>query len=129
MNRKKGIAEETARVLRERIMSGTYAPGTRLPPERELAPELGTNRATLREALRTLGAQGLVHARQGSGIALGRAGVLADTTGNDVKEHAGNAGVGEVGSDALAHDAGAEHGDLLDGVAHGSSGGVCGRQY
>lgn len=68
MAQKKGIAEETARVLRERILSGTYEPGTRLPPERELAPELGTNRATLREALRTLGAQGLVHARQGSGI-------------------------------------------------------------
>ena len=40
----------------------------RLPPERELAPRFGTNRNTLREAIRSLEAQGLVVARQGDGV-------------------------------------------------------------
>lgn len=54
--------------LRSRILRGEILPGDRLPPERELAKQLGTNRTSLREALRALEAQGLVHARQGDGV-------------------------------------------------------------
>ncbi len=53
--------------LRRDILHGKYKAGTRLPPERELAERLGTNRNTLREALRTLEAENLVVARQGDG--------------------------------------------------------------
>src|SRR4051794_19622420 len=53
--------------LRRDILLGRYAPGERLPPERELAAQLGTNRNTLREALRMLEADNLVRARQGDG--------------------------------------------------------------
>jgi DNA-binding FadR family transcriptional regulator len=53
--------------LRREILLGRYQPGTRLPPERELALKLGTNRNTLREALRTLESEKLVRARQGDG--------------------------------------------------------------
>lgn len=53
--------------LRRDILVGRYKPGTRLPPERELAQKLGTNRSSLREALRILEAEHLVHARQGDG--------------------------------------------------------------
>lgn len=41
--------------------------GAKLPPERELAAELGVNRGTLREALTRLQAQGLLARRQGAG--------------------------------------------------------------
>jgi DNA-binding FadR family transcriptional regulator len=54
--------------LRQALLSGAWAPGERLPPERALALELETNRNTLREALRTLEAEHLVRARQGDGV-------------------------------------------------------------
>jgi DNA-binding FadR family transcriptional regulator len=50
------------------ITSGRFAPGTHLPPERDLARELGASRPTLREALRRLAEWGMVAARRGSGV-------------------------------------------------------------
>lgn len=50
------------------IVSGTYPPGSRLPPERDLAPSLGASRATLREAFRQLDGMHLISARRGSGV-------------------------------------------------------------
>ena len=50
------------------IVSGAHPAGTRLPPERELARQLGASRPTLREALRRLGEWNLVEPRRGSGI-------------------------------------------------------------
>jgi DNA-binding FadR family transcriptional regulator len=65
---KKAISESVAEQLRMAILRGEVAVGERLPPERELAPRFGTNRNTLREAIRSLEAQGLVAARQGDGV-------------------------------------------------------------
>jgi GntR family transcriptional repressor for pyruvate dehydrogenase complex len=53
--------------LRRDILTGRFQPGDRLPPERELATRLSTNRNTLREALRVLESENLVRARQGDG--------------------------------------------------------------
>jgi GntR family transcriptional regulator, transcriptional repressor for pyruvate dehydrogenase complex len=59
--------ESAVEKLRREILLGRHQPGARLPPERELAAKLGTNRNTLREALRTLESEKLVRARQGDG--------------------------------------------------------------
>jgi GntR family transcriptional repressor for pyruvate dehydrogenase complex len=64
---RRGRGEGTVSRLRRDILCGRYRPGTRLPPERELAARLGTNRNTLREALRVLESENLVRARQGDG--------------------------------------------------------------
>lgn len=53
--------------LRRAVLAGELAPGQRLPPERELATTLGVSRLTLRAALATLTAQGVLAVRHGSG--------------------------------------------------------------
>lgn len=59
------IPDQVAMALRRRIFAGELAPGSRLPSESALAAELGTNRATLREALGILRDEGLLLQRQG----------------------------------------------------------------
>lgn len=54
--------------IRNLVESGKLAPGDRLPPERELAAQLGVSRTVLRESLATLAALGLVEARHGRGV-------------------------------------------------------------
>ncbi|MCQ4079167.1 FCD domain-containing protein [Streptomyces sp. RB6PN25] len=54
-----------ARELRERILSGEFAEGAALPPERELVVQTQMSRATIREALRILEVQGLVRIKTG----------------------------------------------------------------
>ncbi|HEY6566849.1 MAG TPA: GntR family transcriptional regulator [Actinomycetota bacterium] len=53
--------------LAGRMASGRIPPGTKLPPEPELAEELGVSRATLREALRSLEEDGFVSRTRGAG--------------------------------------------------------------
>ncbi len=53
--------------LRNEILAGRIAAGSRLPSERELSLALGVNRLTLRAALARLEAMGLVSTRHGSG--------------------------------------------------------------
>lgn len=56
-----------ADALRQRILTGELAPDTRLPPERELATQLGASRVTVRSALARLAESHLLSVRQGSG--------------------------------------------------------------
>ena len=53
--------------LASRIATGDIPAGSRLPPEPELAEELGVSRATLREALRSLEEDGFVTRTRGAG--------------------------------------------------------------
>ena len=52
--------------LRRSIEQGHFAPGDKLPPERDLARQLGVSRTTLREAVRVLEGERAVDVRRGS---------------------------------------------------------------
>ncbi len=52
--------------LRKAIHLGTFAPGDKLPPERELAKQLKVSRVTVREAIRVLETQGYVKSQRGA---------------------------------------------------------------
>src|SRR5438093_3246666 len=63
-------ADSAAQVVahvRELIDRGTLGPGARLPPERDLARQVGVSRPTVRAGLRTLAALGVIRSRRGSG--------------------------------------------------------------
>ncbi|MGC9544591.1 winged helix-turn-helix domain-containing protein [Streptomyces sp. UG1] len=65
-----GGGKEFERVLDAlllRMSDGTYALGSLLPPQRELAQDLGVSRDTVQRVLRELVERGLVESRQGSG--------------------------------------------------------------
>lgn len=64
----RSLAGRIVDTLRDMVESGKLTPGERLPPERELAVQLGVSRTALREALHTLAALGLVEARHGRGV-------------------------------------------------------------
>ncbi|HTD34629.1 MAG TPA: FadR/GntR family transcriptional regulator [Candidatus Elarobacter sp.] len=49
------------------IVSGELAPGSLLPTEPEMSARFGVSRSVVREALRVLGAKGLIEVRHGSG--------------------------------------------------------------
>ncbi|MEY8883367.1 FadR/GntR family transcriptional regulator [Donghicola sp. XS_ASV15] len=54
--------------LRALIQSGSYNPGDKLPSEAQLTREHAVSRTVVREAIAALRADGLVEARQGSGV-------------------------------------------------------------
>jgi GntR family transcriptional repressor for pyruvate dehydrogenase complex len=60
-------SEQISRQLLEKIISGKYQPGDRLPPERDLAFLFDVSRVVVREALSSLLAKGIVSVRQGRG--------------------------------------------------------------
>ncbi|MEU1156030.1 winged helix-turn-helix domain-containing protein, partial [Streptomyces sp. NPDC005918] len=55
------------RALRDAVREGRLPPGTRLPPYRSLAADLGLARNTVADAYAELVAEGWLTARQGSG--------------------------------------------------------------
>lgn len=63
------------------IHSGEWAPGTRLPPERDLCRQLDVSRATLRQALAELEERGLITRHQGRGTFVTHRRVTAPLSG------------------------------------------------
>jgi GntR family transcriptional regulator, transcriptional repressor for pyruvate dehydrogenase complex len=61
------LTEAAIRQIREMIATGALAPGAKLPPEAELAGELGASRNTVREAVRGLVTAGVLDVRRGDG--------------------------------------------------------------
>jgi GntR family hexuronate regulon transcriptional repressor len=62
------LYQQVAAAIERAIAEGKYAPGQRLPSERDLAEEFGVSRPTLRRAIIALEVRGLLEARQGSGV-------------------------------------------------------------
>lgn len=61
------VDEQIAASITDAILDGAFPPGSTLPPERELADQLGVNRTSLRQGLARLQQMGLIEARHGSG--------------------------------------------------------------
>jgi GntR family transcriptional repressor for pyruvate dehydrogenase complex len=66
--RRRGATAEAITAIQEHIQSGRYAPGDRLPSERELSEALGVSRPTVREAVQSLAAMNILEVKHGSGI-------------------------------------------------------------
>lgn len=64
---RQGAAARAAGELREKILLGTLRPGELLAGERELSETLGVSRLTLRSAIATLEAEGLLRPEHGKG--------------------------------------------------------------
>lgn len=64
---RKPLAESVFEDILERIINGTYPTEAALPPESELAAVSEVSRLTVREALKKLQAQNVVHVRRGLG--------------------------------------------------------------
>ncbi len=63
----KKIYEEIVEQLKAMITKGELVPGDKLPSEREMAESLGVSRASVREALTTLEAIGILEIKPGEG--------------------------------------------------------------
>lgn len=62
------LADQAAELLLERVRSGEWNLGEKLPGETTLAPQLGVGRSTVREAIRQLAGRGVLDSRQGAGV-------------------------------------------------------------
>jgi GntR family transcriptional repressor for pyruvate dehydrogenase complex len=62
-----GAAQRVVQHVERLIARGALHPGDRLPPERELARVLGVSRPSVRSALHSLAALGVVESRHGAG--------------------------------------------------------------
>lgn len=64
---KERLVDRVVNELEELIISGQLEPDTKLPPERDLADQLGVSRTVLREAVRILVTKGLLETQAGKG--------------------------------------------------------------
>jgi DNA-binding FadR family transcriptional regulator len=65
------VAEAVARRILDMVKARALKPGDQLPPERDLAEQLGVSRPSVREAIRGLAILGVVKSRQGGGAYIG----------------------------------------------------------
>jgi GntR family transcriptional repressor for pyruvate dehydrogenase complex len=63
----KKVSLQIADQIRASILAGEFAPGDKLPPERELAEMFGVSRPSVREALNNLSTSGMVMSYHGGG--------------------------------------------------------------
>ena len=76
--RKISLASQVESILGERIKSGIYQPGTKLPTEETLAEEFGVSRATIRAAFNAMTASQIIVRRHGVGTYVSQAAKLAN---------------------------------------------------
>jgi GntR family transcriptional repressor for pyruvate dehydrogenase complex len=68
LEREQRLYERVAEKIVELVSSGTWKPGHRLPPERELSEAFGVSRTVVREAVKALEARGILESTTGSGV-------------------------------------------------------------
>src|SRR5919106_6887467 len=73
LEREPRLYEKLADKILELISAGTWKPGFRLPPERELSEAFGVSRTVVREAVKALEARGVLESATGSGVSVRRA--------------------------------------------------------
>lgn len=61
------VTDEAILRIKEMILSGELAPGSRLPPEKELSERLGLSRSSMREAVKALEVIRVLDVRRGDG--------------------------------------------------------------
>ncbi|MGO4487595.1 FadR/GntR family transcriptional regulator [Microbacterium sp. 2RAF4] len=66
--RRAPLADQAAELLWQRITTGEWALGEKIPGETTLALQLGVGRSTVREAIRQLAGRGVLASRQGAGV-------------------------------------------------------------
>jgi GntR family transcriptional repressor for pyruvate dehydrogenase complex len=77
------LYEQIADHIEELVCAGKLQQGDRLPPERELAEKLGVARGVVREAVKLLGARGLVTIQPGRGT------FIAEISSDSISDHLG----------------------------------------
>src|SRR6476620_10288088 len=77
------LYRQIADQIRALIRRGELATGSRLPPERDLARQLGVSRPPVREALIALEVEGLVDVRTGAGLYVRARGAITPRSGQD----------------------------------------------
>lgn len=77
------LYEQIALHIEELVISGKLKQGDKLPPERELAEKFGVARGVIREAVKLLGARGLVVVKPGRGT------FIAEISSDSIIEHLG----------------------------------------
>ena len=74
------LADDVASRLQEKISSGEYTLGEKLPTEPELMVMFGVGRSTIREAIRNLSNAGLVRVQQGLGTFVEQKQIASDSS-------------------------------------------------
>lgn len=64
---KKSISDEVLEQIKSQILSGAWAPGSKIPGELELTGMFGVSRVSVREAIHRLAGMGVLLVRQGEG--------------------------------------------------------------
>lgn len=80
----KKVSAQIAEQIRTSILAGEFAPGDKLPPERDLAEMFGVSRPSVREALNMLASSGLVMSYQGGGTVV--LSLMETASGNPLTE-------------------------------------------
>jgi GntR family transcriptional regulator, phosphonate transport system regulatory protein len=87
MTKRDPVWQAIATILRDEIAAGLYPEGAKLPTEAQLAARFGVNRHTVRHALSSLAADGLVVARRGAGVFVASAPPADYALGRRVRFH------------------------------------------
>jgi len=88
---RRSVSDEVFAELRDAVLTGRFAPGDSLPPERELAASFAVNRHAVREALQRLQLAGFVRVVHGGGTTVLD---VRSTAGLDLLAHLARSGDG-----------------------------------